>query len=499
MKNDHKNDASPEENFQTLKSRSLSGIGSLVKRQVITKLVYLVSTIILARLLTPQVFGIYAIIAFIVQFFSTFGDVGLGAALIQKKGELTREELSTTFWLQQALVWTVALIVLLAAPLARLIYPDLPENAVWMLRVMVVSFVIASLKTIPAILLEREIRFDRIAQVDVVESISFYGLAVLFSWQGLDVWSFVYAAIARSILSVVTVYAVSPWRPALIFRYCGVAELVRFGVPYQGNNLLAFVKDAVTPLFVGTYAGPAAVGYINWARNFAFAPLMLSEVFGKVAFPSFSRIQEDRLLLARTIERSVRMMTLVLFPVTSLMIALGPQLIHVLFTDKWLPALRAYYFYCTSPLVIGFMLPMHSAVLSLGKSLVILRMMVLLLFLEWGLGVLFVLADDFNGIAYSQPFIAAIFCFIYHRVLDKNGVPLNVMVNIRAQLAAAFCAGGVAWLLSQQFRSPLAAAIVCSVAGLAVYAACIPLFSRGLWGEFIEYLSKIINKGYASP
>lgn len=483
------------DDFQEIKARSLGSIGSLVKRQVVTKLVYLVSTIVLARLLTPQAFGVYAIIAFVVQFFSTFGDVGLGAALIQKKAKLTQEELSTTFWLQQALVWIVALVVLALAPCVRMVYPELPVNSVWMLRAMVASFVIASLKTIPAILLEREIRFDRIAQVDVVESVSFYGLAVLFAWMGLDVWSFVYAAIARSVLSVLTVYFVSPWRPSLVFRYAGVADLIRFGVPYQGNNLLAFVKDAVTPLFVGTYAGPAAVGYVNWARNFAFAPLMLSEVFGKVAFPSFSRIQDDRQLLARTVERSIRMMTLMLFPVTALMIALGPQLIHVLYTDKWMPALRAYYFYCTSPLVIGFMLPMYSAIMALGKSMVILRMTVLLLFLEWGLGIFFVMMSNFNGIAFSQPIIACIFFALYRRVLIQEGVFLTVMCNVQTQFSAAVFAGLIAWLLVSSIQVALPKVMLCGMAGLGAYVACVAVFNRKLLIEFRDYLKKIVFKG----
>jgi hypothetical protein len=109
-----------------------------------------------ARLLAPQVFGIYAIVSFVVTFFSTFSDIGIGAALIQKKGNLSREELSTTFWLQQILAWCVVGVVLVIAPLALLVYPSLPPAGVWLIRAMAVSFVFVSLKTIPAILMELE-------------------------------------------------------------------------------------------------------------------------------------------------------------------------------------------------------------------------------------------------------------------------------------------------------------------------------------------------------
>jgi O-antigen/teichoic acid export membrane protein len=488
--------ASPHaESFQLLKAKSLSGIGSLAIRQVILRGVYFLSMIILAHLLTPESFGLYAIIVFILQFFSTFGDVGLGAALIQKKGELTQEELSTTFWLQQAVVWLVSLVVLIFAPFATLLYPQLGSAGVWMIRVIVASFVIASLKTVPAILFEREVRFDRIARVDVVECLSFHGLAVLFAYLGMGVWSFVYAAIVRSILGVVTMSLISTWRPALIFKPSCVADLIHFGVPYQANNVLAFIKDAVTPLFVGTYAGPAAVGYVNWARTFAFAPLMISEVFGRVAFPVFSRIQEDRQRLARTIEQSMRIMTLVLFPITILLIAMAPQLIHVVYTDKWLPALRAYYFYCTSPLMIGIMLPMYSAILSLGKSMILLRMTVILLFLEWGLGVSFVMSSGFNGIAYSQPIITGIFFVIYLKCLKRQNIVLRFVANLLPQLYIAVCSGVITWLIIRQMQDGLLTVVMCGFFGIGLYAFGIVWFQQERWIEFHDHLKIILEKG----
>ena len=104
-------------NVHEIKGKSLAGVGALFRRQIIIKSVFFLGNIVLARILAPEVFGIYDIVTFIVQFFSTFGDVGLGAALIRKKGELSVEEMSTTFWLQQILVWSVAVIVVGPAPI----------------------------------------------------------------------------------------------------------------------------------------------------------------------------------------------------------------------------------------------------------------------------------------------------------------------------------------------------------------------------------------------
>ena len=477
--------------LEDLKHRSFSGIGALIKRQVAVKLLSFLANIALARLLAPQAFGVYAIVTFVVQFFSTFGDVGIGAALIQKKGDLTKEELSSTFWLQQFLVWTVVCAAVLAAPLALRLYPSLPSYGVWLVRAMAASFALTSLKTIPAILMERRLDFRRIAAVDIAETLTFYVTALVLAFAGFEVWSFIIAALLRSLTATVLIYFLSDWTPSAYFKPSLVKGLVRFGLPYQGNTMLGFIKDAVTPLFVGVYSGAAAVGFVNWAKSSACAPLMLSEAFGRVAFPAFSRIQGDRDLLARAIERSIRGITLVMFPVCALMIALGPEIVRVVFTEKWMPALQAYYFYCTAPLFVGVALPMYSAILALGKSGIILKMMVVLLLLEWGLGVPLVMAFGFNGISFSQPVIAVLFCFVYRRVLYSESVKISIFRNIRVPLLPALGAGLMAKVVTYFFAgTPLTLAAVVFMAA-AVYIAAVRVFEKAALLEFRENLFKI--------
>lgn len=484
--------------IEELKRKSYSGIGALMKRQAAVRLLSFLANIALARLLAPQAFGVYAIVAFVVQFFSTFGDVGIGASLIQKKGDLTREEISSTFWLQQFLVWLVVCAAMLAAPLVLRLYPSLPPYAVWLIRAMAVSFALTSLKTVPAILMERRLDFRRIAFVDIAETVIFYSAALLLAFAGLEVWSFIIAALLRSLAGTALIYFLSDWTPSAHFAPSRVKGLVRFGLPYQGNTVLGFIKDAVTPLFVGVYCGAGAVGFVSWARSTAFVPLLLSEAFARVAFPAFSRIQGDRELLARAVERSMRGITLLMFPVTALMLALGPEIVRVVFTEKWLPALPAYYFYCTSPLFVGVVLPMYSAILALGRSGLVLKMMGALLVLEWGLGVPLVMAFGFNGISFSQPVVALLFFFVYRRVLLSASVKIAVFRNIRSSFFSAAAAGAAAKIImSFPGAAPLtlAAAVL---AGLGVYTAAVWVLEKPVLLEFRENFIKIAGSGVKS-
>ncbi len=480
-------------NFQDLKSKSLAGIGSLLRRQIFVYGFFFLGNIVLARILLPQLFGIYAIVSFVVQFFSTFSDVGIGAALIQKKDKLNNEELSTIFWLQQVLVFIVFILVFLAAPLVLRIYTTIPPESVWFIRVMALSFLFTSLKTVPAILMERAIDFNKVAWVDISESAVFQVTAISLALTGFGVWSFIVAALFQSVVGVILIYSLSSWRPSLVYNFNSARNLIGFGLPYQGNTILSFIKDAVTPLFVGAYAGAAAVGYVNWGRNLAFAPLMLSQSFGRVAFPAYARLQHDKMLLQDAVERSIRMMTLIMFPITAMLFALGPEITHVIFTDKWRPGLLSFYFYCTSPFIIGIMLPLYSAILSLGKSNLLLKMSSVLLVLEWGLGVPFVLMFGYNGISFSQPIIAVIFYFVYKHILSEDLLHVSVIQNVYSQLMAAVLCGIVVKIMMSMLTASIITLPTLFVTGSIFYVLLIYFIKKEMLIEVVQYIREIIG------
>lgn len=463
----------------------------MVRRQIVVRLLFLGGNIVLARALAPHVFGIFAIVTFVVQFFSTFSNVGLGAALIQKKEHVSEPELSTAFWFQQGLVGMVAGIVFLAAPLAMRVYPGLPQSGPWLIRAMAVSFLFTSLKTIPSILMERNLSYEKIAWTDIAEQAIYYATVIPLALSGFEVWSFVIATIAQSVVGVALIYRYSEWRPARVFHWPSAKGLISFGIPFQMNDVVNFIKEAITPLFVGIYSGSSAVGYVTWARNFAFAPIVLSEAFTKVSFPAFSRIQDEKELLASTVELSFRCITFVMFPVTTIAFLLGPEITRIVFTEKWLPGITAYYFYCTSPFIIGIMVPMYNAILAMGKSSVLLKLGVLLLFLEWGLGIPLVLRFGYTGIAMNQPVIGFIFFFLYNAVLKKEGVRLSLWKNISPQLFSALFAGILVKGASMLVAVNATTIVLLSIFGILVYLAAIYLIAGPLLREFVNYCRQI--------
>lgn len=480
----------PEDPVITLGRKSIAGVGFMLRRQMAGKALFIVGNIVLARLLSPQDFGAYAVIVFTLQFFASFADVGLGAALIQKQ-EVTPEEVSTTFWIQQLLVLAVIAVVLVLTPILPHITSMVPSEAVLELQIVALAFLFTSLKTIPLIFMERSLEFQKIAGVEFCEQLVFFSFAILFAWSGLHVWSFVYATILRELTGCVIVYALSDWRPKTFFRPNSVQGLIHFGLPFQGNNFLNLIKEGVTPLFVGSMTGAMGVGYVTWARTFAFIPLFVSESFGRVAFPAFSKICDDRVLLTSALERSIRMITLVLFPVTLMMAAFASDITRIFFSEKWLPGLGAFYLYCTSPLMIGIMLPMYSAILSLGRSGLLLRLSIILVILEWGLGIPFIVLFGYTGVALNQPIIIAIFFLIYRRMLSREGITLKIVRNIWRQLLTALVAVSVMRVLAFAVDVTVVTLPLLVFSGLLLFAGMMFINGKTLVMEFKENLAII--------
>jgi O-antigen/teichoic acid export membrane protein len=136
-----------------------------------------------------------------------------------------------------------------------------------------------------------------------------------------------------------------------------IAPIVRFGIAYQVKNLIGFSSSAIAPVYGGHALGQAGLGFVNWAQSTAFFPLKLVQIMSRVSFPLFSRLQGDKVMFARALERSFQVCALGTLFFVGLGWALGPNLVSTIYTDKWLPGLPVFYVYL-SGISIGFLAPL---------------------------------------------------------------------------------------------------------------------------------------------
>ena len=149
----------PEIEFEVIKQRTATGVASFLLRMIFLQMVTFVASIFVSRFLSPFAFGIYGVVSNFVLLFVFFSDIGLAAALVQKKEKLTRRELTTTFTIQQLLVVCLVILIILFLPLAQKVL-KFDNDGLWLGRALAFSLLLASLKSIPSVLLERRLKFN---------------------------------------------------------------------------------------------------------------------------------------------------------------------------------------------------------------------------------------------------------------------------------------------------------------------------------------------------
>jgi O-antigen/teichoic acid export membrane protein len=202
---------------------------------------------------------------------------------------------------------------------------------------------------------------------------------------------------ARGVLGTVLVFLVAPWRLRLSFDRKIAGEILRFGIPFQLQAVINQMANWVTPTLVAMWLGPQAVGYLMWAVANGRRPLILVDNVMRVAFPHFSRIQNDREEVERTLSHYLTYLLLAAGLWTTVMLVAGPLLVRWIYTEKWSPAVPALMLYSV---VIGsdmIIWVVSVALNSLGKVHFATRYTLVRNVAIIGLSILLVFQMGFNG------------------------------------------------------------------------------------------------------
>jgi teichuronic acid exporter len=344
-------DREPARLWQELGRRGSHAALQLAIRSVILRGLTFIGTVILARLLAPSDFGVYGIVAFVVSVCSALGDFGLGAALVQQAEEPTPGQLRTVWTMQQGIALAAVVVVWLAAPAATAIIAGLPSETAWMLRVLSLGLLLSSLRTLPAVMMERELRFGPLATAEVMQMVTFYTIAVALAIAGAGAWAFVLAGVAQLGMGAAVVNLAWRRRPSIgIDRGC-LAKLLGFGFDYQASALFLNLRDAPLPALVGLVSGTAAAGLIQFAVRLALTIASIDEIVARIAFPAFARLQGHPHEQARALDAAILMTGLIVIPVQCWIAALAPILVPLVFGSQWSDAILPLQIICLGTLL----------------------------------------------------------------------------------------------------------------------------------------------------
>lgn len=477
-----------ESYFLQVKNKIITGVFALTVRTFILQIIAGVSTFILAILLSPETFGIYFFVAAIISFLSYFSDIGLAAALIQKKEEPTREELVTTFTIQQILIGTLVIIILyFSVPIAN--FFNLKSGGLFLLQSLIVSFFISSLKTVPSVLLERKLNFQKLVLPQIIETAVFYTVIIFLALKGFGVYSFAWGALARGVVGLVTIYIISPWRISLGLSFGVLKHLLSFGVPFQVNSLLALVKDDLMTIFLGKMLPFAQIGYIGWAKKWAEIPLrLIMDNVIRVTFPAYSRLSGNKEILGKAMEKSLFFLSLLIFPSYFILMLMVQPVIHIIpRLLQWEPAVFSFYLFSLTSIAAAFSSPIVNALNALGYIRITLVMMVIWTVLTWLLIPVLIFTVGWNGVAIASLIIG--FTSFMPFVIIRKYLTFKLIRPIVKPAVSSVMMGIPLWIFSG-FATSIFNIIVLIVSAGLIYMLCIYLFMKE---EIIPYIPKKVQ------
>lgn len=478
--------------FESLKQKTAKGVAALTSRTFILQVVALVATFVLTVLLDPATFGIFYIVTAIVNFLNYFSDIGLAAALIQSHADPCDADYSTTFTLQQLLVITaVSVAFLLSGPIGNLY--GFGSSGVFLFRALCLSFFLSSLKTIPSVMLERKLDFNRLVIPQVVETSLFYLTAIVLAYMGYGVLSFAWAAIIRGVSGTALLYMLAPWKPAFHINRASAKRLLSFGLPFQANSFMALIKDDLLTAFLGTILPFAAIGYIGWAKKWAEIALrLLMDNVIKVTFPAFARLQYSKELLSKAVNRSLEFLAILSLPIAiGMMVTIGPFIDVIPRYEKWEPALFSFYLFTISSILAALSSPLVNALNALGKVRYTFFLMLFWTVITWMFVPLSVNYFGFNGVAIAAVLIG-LTSFLPIVLLRKH-IDLN-LVKLVKPLFFSFIMALVLLVLKTLITSSVTELVILVISGIVVYSGLLYVFMKKDLAPYVALVTKSVFK-----
>lgn len=373
-----------EISLEAVKARSVRGVVVLTGRTFLLQVIALVAQLFLFAYLGKYEFGVFAIVSAIINFLVYFSDIGLAAALIQKKEKPTEQDLKTTFFVQQLLIFAIIAIVFLLSPIIVQKY-SLNHDGQILLYALAASLLFSSLKSIPSVLLERKLEFTKLVFPQILEQVVYNVILVFLAMKGFGLTSFTFAVIARGIVGLVTIYILQPWKPGFAFSRSTLLGLFKFGVPYQINTFLATFKDDGMTLILGGILGPVGVGVLSFAQKIARLPLtFFMDTVTRVTFPAFSRMQDAKPDLERSVTRSIFFICLLVFPSLIGISILAPILVRVVPRyNQWIPALVPIVFISINFIFAAATTQLTNLLNAIGKIKITFYLMIMWTILTW--------------------------------------------------------------------------------------------------------------------
>lgn len=386
-----------------------------------TQLMQFVVSVVLARILSPDDFGVIALVTIFIAIATVFVQSGLNTALIQKK-DVSSVDFSSVFYASLAIAGAVYCLIFFLAPLIASFYAK-PQLSL-VLRVLSLTLFIGTFNSIQLAYISRQMLFKKLFYRSIGAMLPSGIFGIVLALMGFGVWALVGQQLLNGILGVLIMWFTVPWRPHFEFSFSRLKSLFSFGWKLLCSSLLDVGYNNLRGLVIGKVFSPADLAYYN--RGDHLPNLLINNVnssIQSVMLPSLSALQDNTPQLKRLMRRAIVTSCFLIMPLMAGLAMLAKPVVLILLGEKWLPAVPFVQAFC---FVYAFW-PIHtsnlSAINAMGRSDIFLKLEIIKKIM--GIGILLGSLYYFNspiGLAYGSCLSTIISSFI-------NAYPNKKLIN----------------------------------------------------------------------
>lgn len=321
----------------TLQTKATKGMAHLGAGGVLSKIISLGTTLVLARLLSPADYGVMALAMIVIGFVGFFNEVGIGAAIVQK-AELTVTEVNGCFVIAILLGLLLTGGTIFGSYFAAVFFkaPQLQT----MIATLSMAFVLGSLNTVPLAFLRKNMQFKGIAALNILEVITVTVVSLPLAIAGWGAWSMVWGFLAANATKTIGSYLLSSWRFNSNYSVREAKTLLTYGLNVTLSRVFWYFYTNIDKVIIGKILNVRAVGVYDMAMSLATLPSsQITSIVTNVASPLFARLQHDLPEISSTILKLTRGIAYITYPVLIGMLVCSHEFIIVILGDKWLDML----------------------------------------------------------------------------------------------------------------------------------------------------------------
>ena len=317
----------------------------------ITQSLSWVITVAIARILVPEDYGLMAMASILTGYVEIFSELGLGAAIIQKK-DITNEELSSTFYFSMIIGAILSIVSFSLAYPTAWIFNE--PRIIPITQLISVLFIIGALMIVPYNILSRDVKFKEIGIIQLVSVVVASRSMLMMAKAGFGVWTLINGTIIQRCITVTLTFLITKWHPRLHFHFKEAKPLLKFGINIAGSRSLFYLFQKSDRFIVGKMFNAQYLGYYSFAMQLASIPTdKIVSIVNQVSFPVFSRYQEDSARIQEMYLKTTKYISLLLAPLFFGGFFFGDEIILTLLGEKWIPIIFVFKLFCIAQFIIS--------------------------------------------------------------------------------------------------------------------------------------------------